>query len=427
MTCILLLTAILLLEGAARLCGVGLPSSWDLVVIWPLLKTRSPIFLRRAGKMQSRPELARLGTAFKNKWQEIGGVPPVNFTPRPATKTHRIFCVGGSTTVGWPLSFGAPPKPMGSYPQWLQACLSAILPSKKIEVINAAFTGFDSRRNIEVVREIMQFKPQAVILYEGYNEPNFFALRRPQSFYRAHILPLHWRLAHVSRLYNLARQGIGLLGAPPAIVPALFSPAAKTAMTSDYESNLSQMIDLIESGGAIPVLIAPCYHPAAGNWNAFDFPSVFDALRAALLNLSRDRGIILIDPQKIVQQRHFLDYYHLCPEGNRRLALALAHVFEQIDLFASRADWRWRAMPSAKRLRRDFGLTSEVLARIYIFMAYANYRMGFLPAGCLLSRAQASATDLNSFDAVLREIPDRTFQAIARAGISLSEASAVPR
>ena len=83
--------------------------------------------------------------------------------PKPAG-TFRIFLVGESAAKGYP----QPPNlSMGSF---LQAMLQDLHPDKKIELINLGTTGVSTFPLVYMVREIVRYSPDLVIVYAGNNE-----------------------------------------------------------------------------------------------------------------------------------------------------------------------------------------------------------------------------------------------------------------
>jgi lysophospholipase L1-like esterase len=83
--------------------------------------------------------------------------------PKPPG-TLRIFLVGESAAKGYP----QPPNlSMGSF---LQAMLQNLHPDKKIELINFGTTGVSTFPLIYMVRELVRYSPDIVIVYAGNNE-----------------------------------------------------------------------------------------------------------------------------------------------------------------------------------------------------------------------------------------------------------------
>ncbi|MGA9118044.1 MAG: tetratricopeptide repeat protein [Bacteroidota bacterium] len=88
-----------------------------------------------------------------------------DYFPIPKPKgTFRIFCLGGSTTVGFPYGYE------GSFPTFLRERLKAIFPDRSIEVINLGMTATNSFTTLDIGRELFSYEPDLLIVYDGHNE-----------------------------------------------------------------------------------------------------------------------------------------------------------------------------------------------------------------------------------------------------------------
>ncbi len=67
--------------------------------------------------------------------------------PKPAG-TYRIFCLGGSTTVGFPYWYN------GSFPSFLRDRLRRTFPERSIEIINLGMTATNSYTVVDMVRDV---------------------------------------------------------------------------------------------------------------------------------------------------------------------------------------------------------------------------------------------------------------------------------
>ncbi len=83
--------------------------------------------------------------------------------PKPDS-TFRIFCLGGSTTAGFPYGF------VGSFSTYLRDRLRMLFPDKKIEVINLGMTATNSFTVLDIANELPEYKPDLIIVYDGHNE-----------------------------------------------------------------------------------------------------------------------------------------------------------------------------------------------------------------------------------------------------------------
>lgn len=76
----------------------------------------------------------------------------------------RIFVLGESTTIGYPYFHN------GSFHRWLLYRLSRSYPDKQFEVINLALTAVNSFTIYGFAKELVDYKPDAVLIYTGHNE-----------------------------------------------------------------------------------------------------------------------------------------------------------------------------------------------------------------------------------------------------------------
>ncbi|MDG2180138.1 MAG: hypothetical protein P8L78_00480 [Mariniblastus sp.] len=85
----------------------------------------------------------------------------------PATKADnefRVFCIGGSTVQGRPFA------PDTSFPKWLQLRLETLDSTKKWTVVNCGGVSYASYRLVPIVKEVLEYEPDLIVLYTGQNE-----------------------------------------------------------------------------------------------------------------------------------------------------------------------------------------------------------------------------------------------------------------
>lgn len=88
----------------------------------------------------------------------------MSFPVNKPVGTMRIFCLGGSTTYGRPFDGRT------SFSRWLEDLLKASAPGRSPQVINAGGISYASYRIVPLVREILSYHPDLVVLYTGHNE-----------------------------------------------------------------------------------------------------------------------------------------------------------------------------------------------------------------------------------------------------------------
>ncbi len=121
--------------------------------------------------------------------------------------TFRIFCLGGSTTVGYPYGYA------GSFSAYLRTRLHALFPERKLEIINLGMTATNSFTVNDIAREIFDYEPDLLLVYDGHNE--FYGALGIASHESAARSPwitrLYLRCVHV-RTFQLLRDAFSLVG-----------------------------------------------------------------------------------------------------------------------------------------------------------------------------------------------------------------------
>jgi tetratricopeptide (TPR) repeat protein len=185
--------------------------------------------------------------------------------PKPPG-TFRIFCLGGSTTVGYPYWYN------GSFSSFLRDRLRHILPERELEIINVGMTATNSFTVNDMVRDIVDYEPDLLIVYDGHNEfYGALGVASNESVARARWLTkLYLRLIHV-RTFVLLRDfvnAIVTLFAEPSVTQTGATMMERLAYgqlipyDSDlyragleiYKANLEELKSLTASHG-IPVIL----------------------------------------------------------------------------------------------------------------------------------------------------------------------------
>lgn len=89
---------------------------------------------------------------------------PDYFTLNKVAGTYRIFCLGASTTVGYPYWYN------GAFSSFLRDRLVALFPDKRFEIVNFGITATNSFTVLDMVRDLFQYQPDLLIVYDGHNE-----------------------------------------------------------------------------------------------------------------------------------------------------------------------------------------------------------------------------------------------------------------
>jgi hypothetical protein len=146
----------------------------------------------------------------------------VYFTPRRALRhsfnyqefravkregDFRLFVLGGSTAAGFP--WGADV----AFTQALGRALQESWPDRRVEAVNAAAMSYGSHRLRILANELLQYQPDALVIYGGHNE---FVER---DFYRDMLegegrLDGLRRVLYRSRIYSLLTRAYETVSSP---------------------------------------------------------------------------------------------------------------------------------------------------------------------------------------------------------------------
>lgn len=207
-----------------------------------------PVFVQDGQSMRTQPLLR--GEVFND--QSFAATKPENGL--------RIFTVGGSSAFGFPWGANA------SFSGVLQDVLTQAYPDRDIEVVNAAGVSYAMHRLNLVVRELVQYEPDVLIVYSGHNEfveHDFFESLRERS-------ALSNRFIHAAsqlRIFGALDSILVMLGIGRAPVDEDFSmvvdradqvwdnPAARAAVIDNFRDGLIQLVRIAHAHGT-KVLVA---------------------------------------------------------------------------------------------------------------------------------------------------------------------------
>ncbi|MBN1466643.1 tetratricopeptide repeat protein [candidate division KSB1 bacterium] len=219
-------------------------------------------------------------------------------TPTPITQsfaaekdslTCRIFCLGASTTQGFPYEVNA------AFPAVLKNILSTVHPDRHVQVINCGITALTSHSVLDLGREILlKYEPDLLVIYSGHNEfyGVFGQASRLALFKSRGMTKLFLRLQKLRTTRLLRNMTSGLRA--PRMAPPL-SQNAETLMgqmagnieirldsqifrqTERYfKENIGDLVDLTKRRG-VPVMLCSLVD------NQRDFPP-FASLHAEALS-----------------------------------------------------------------------------------------------------------------------------------------------
>ncbi len=101
---------------------------------------------------------------FNSRVMPVPNLYPQKFSTNKPENTFRIFCMGGSTTAGFPYEMTVP------FPQQLSFLLQQDYPDQEFEVINMGLSAINSFTVVDWMPEILKQDPDLILLYMGHNE-----------------------------------------------------------------------------------------------------------------------------------------------------------------------------------------------------------------------------------------------------------------
>jgi len=276
----------LLLEGGARL--------------WDRIRNGTPFILPDPGtSLYSRHPYLPLVLKPSSDYRDndtsghinaLGLRGPERSASKPAG-TYRVVCVGGSTTFGAGILGDE-----NTWPARLEARLSSALPDRRIEVWNAGVPGYTTAENvIYLTLRLIDFHPDMVVLYEGYND---FKPNRYPGFVSDYS---HWRdrdvtpprplLDHLRFYVKMRALAARFASAPEAPVKdprsgeklKRFDTVGEEGLAA-FRRNLETMIAVSREAGA-RVALATYAHPCTEG-NLREHPDLFVYLPGYLPNLT---------------------------------------------------------------------------------------------------------------------------------------------
>ena len=295
------------------------------------------------------------------------------FLKKKAPGTFRIFCVGGSTTRGWPFHMKI------SYPYLLSLELKDLLPHKKIEVINAGIMGSDSFSDSFLVHQIMDYEPDLIIVYEGRNEAVNISLHRG---WRASLLPLSiwlWRNFYLYRIFCY-RPAVDPTFDQAQVIRDITDPNSsgrRFLVVMSLQKNLMGMAREAQNNHCAMIFLTQVVDPGE-----MDMTDINNAIR----RVASSKNIPLIDLEKAVQQadpigrKHFMLLPGTPTHPNIPGYLFMAHIICQnlakIGIIASQKEWKWNQLKSNCYYLWKLSVTPQFLSRIYFRLAVQLREMG---------------------------------------------------
>jgi lysophospholipase L1-like esterase len=248
------------LEGLCVLLGWGRPSVHD----DPFVGFRSVVPLFVLNEEQGRYEIPKSRQRY---------FCPESFAAEKAPNEYRIFCLGGSTVQGNPFAIET------SFTTWLEISLQAADPRRRWDVVNCGGVSYASYRLAPILQEVLQYRPDLVILYTGHNE--FLEAREfEQVAQRGPWVNAALDAASRLRTFTLVREGYLRIQGRSSAEPPTSRPLMPTevealldyrgglesyhrddvwqrGVIAQYRFNLHRMVQMAREAGVRVILVNP--------------------------------------------------------------------------------------------------------------------------------------------------------------------------
>jgi lysophospholipase L1-like esterase len=249
----------LTLEGGLRLANYG--PNLELFVPVEAESTTGPVHL------MANPDVAL------RYFTRVGRYPrPGNdtFLAEKPTNGYRIFMMGGSSAAGFPYPAHVMPSRI------LQQRLADAFPDRQIEVVNVAMAAVNSFTLRDLADEILDYEPDAVLIYAGHNEyygalgaASVESMGTRRGVVNAYISLLGLRTVRVIRdlvgalrsWRRTAAERAGYEASYPTLMSRMIGgsvPLGSEAYlrgVNNFRANLEDILDLMEDSG-VPVVLS---------------------------------------------------------------------------------------------------------------------------------------------------------------------------
>jgi lysophospholipase L1-like esterase len=248
----------LLLEAVFALLGWGRPDYH----VDPFVGFRGSRPLFELNADEGRYEISSVRRVFFR---------PESFSAVKSANEIRIFCLGGSTVQGRPYAVET------SFTTWLELSLQAADPDHVWQVVNCGGISYASYRLAPLLKEVLTYQPDLIILYTGHNE--FLEERSYEAIKkRPPAVTAALKFASNSRTFNLLQAAYQRAwGHPPAQhdrpllaedVQALLDyqgglekyrpdPVWRAGVVEHFHYNLRRMVELSQEANVPIWLVDP--------------------------------------------------------------------------------------------------------------------------------------------------------------------------
>ncbi|MEX0747574.1 MAG: hypothetical protein WD275_06185, partial [Rhodothermales bacterium] len=237
-----------MVEGVLRLTGFG--DSYPLFV---------PVDGKPEYLYQNREVARRYFTHIENIPTSLTDF----FEAEKDSSTFRIFVQGESSAAGFPFYYG------GAFSRMLEQRLMQTFPEKHVEVVNTSMAATNSYTLLDLSDEILEHKPDAVLIYVGHNEyygalgvGSSESLGKYPWMVRTYLALADWRIVQAlrkafawsARKLSTKKRSATLMQGMVGKETIPYGDAEYRRGLRQFRSNLSRLLSKYRAHG-IPVLI----------------------------------------------------------------------------------------------------------------------------------------------------------------------------
>ena len=318
------------------------------------------------GAVETNPELGALDN------------PRERFLATKPPATFRIFCVGGSTTRGWPFHRKL------SYPALLALYLRDLFPDKKIEVINAGMMAFDSTSDLHLITQLLEYNPDLILLYTGRNEEWTFPFHTIRRALKLHV----WLIRNI-RLYAFLR------GRREKQIGAEFDHAQAVRDWAKARTNTGNKAELLALTGLMEKNIRLMAEKTAGKnckmgiitqiSSSRELPesSNINSINLCLKNIAFQLKLPILDLDRIFKSSKlrwddlFIDSPpHPDASGYMLMAQSVVKWIASMGIIAPEKEWKWKNLAGEKTYLSKLGVTRTFMAGTYTRLADMEKKLG---------------------------------------------------
>ncbi len=172
-----------------------------------------------------------------------------SFAAKKPPRTTRIFIVGGSTAMGFPMESAFGPASL------IKIGLDAADPGVGHEIVNAGGFAYAACEILEVVEEALDHEPDAIIVMTGHNE----FLERRFTTWDAEGVGAAEKILAMTRTYRLLRGlfrwSRGTLG-KEKVYPHVVTERERQLVAKSFEKDLTRIAQACGEKGVVMILAA---------------------------------------------------------------------------------------------------------------------------------------------------------------------------